>query len=64
MTSGPMRRELFPLEKPHRRGEAAKPAGRRLVDLITNSELVTVAVFCALGLLVTAVWCFIFPILG
>jgi hypothetical protein len=59
-----VRRELPPLEKPHRRGEAAKPEWHRLVALITNSELVTVAAFCALGLLVTAMWCVVFPILG
>jgi hypothetical protein len=59
-----VRRDLPPLEKPHRRGEAAKPAWHRLAALMTNSELVTVAAFCALGLLVTVMWCFVFPILG
>jgi len=59
-----VRRDLLPLEKPHRRDEAAKPAWHRLVAIITNSELVMVAAFCALGLLVTAMWCLIFPILG
>ncbi len=64
MTLMPIKRELPPLQKPHHRGEAAKPAWRRLVAIITNSELVMVAAFCAFGLLVTAMWCLIFPILG
>jgi hypothetical protein len=63
MTHMPMRRELSPLETSHQRGEAAKPAGPRLVTIVTNFELVMVAAFCALGLLATVMWCFIFPIM-
>ncbi len=63
MNHMPMRRELSPLEPSHRRAEAVKPTAPRLVAIVTNFELVMVAAFCALGLLMTAMWCFIFPIM-
>jgi hypothetical protein len=63
MTLTPVMRELSPLERPHRRGEATKSIAPRLVAIVTNFELIMVAAFCALGLLMTAMCYFVFLIL-
>ena len=64
MTQMPVMRELQPLTKPGRRGNAAKTAWSQFVATIINPDLVMVVVFCAIGLLVSANVMLHFPEVG